>query len=83
MFFVKYSHTYPVIYIMQCEILCYFLILYTSSFSGLNYGTSMVLSELPKILAFIFDSLPLQGEKRRLNTKHLEILNRLTSYLLF
>lgn len=48
--------------------------------SGLNNGTSMILSELPKLLEFIFDSLPRLGENRKLNTKHLEILNRLASF---
>ncbi|VDM07256.1 unnamed protein product [Wuchereria bancrofti] len=48
---------------------------------GLNSGTSMVLSELPKLLVFIFDSLPLQGESRKLNTKHLEILNRISEFI--
>ncbi|CAG9531847.1 unnamed protein product [Cercopithifilaria johnstoni] len=48
---------------------------------GLNSGTSMVLSELPKLLAFIFDSLPLQGENRKLNTKHLKILNRISEFI--
>ncbi|EFO25702.1 hypothetical protein LOAG_02781 [Loa loa] len=48
---------------------------------GLNSGTSMILSELPKVLAFIFDSLPQQGENRKLNTKHLEILNRISEFI--
>ncbi|KAL3993565.1 hypothetical protein ACH3XW_18080 [Acanthocheilonema viteae] len=48
---------------------------------GLNSGTSMVLPELPKLLTFIFDSLPQQGENRKLNMKHLEILNRISEFI--
>lgn len=48
---------------------------------GLNSGTSMVLPELPKLLVFIFDSLPVQGESRKLNTKHLEVLNRISEFI--
>ncbi|MCP9260137.1 hypothetical protein DINM_003268 [Dirofilaria immitis] len=49
--------------------------------SHLNSGTSMVLSELPKVLAFIFDSLPLQDGNRKLNMKHLEVLNRISEFI--
>uniref|UniRef100_A0A0R3RU82 DRIM domain-containing protein n=1 Tax=Elaeophora elaphi TaxID=1147741 RepID=A0A0R3RU82_9BILA len=49
--------------------------------SGLNSGTCMVLPELPKLLAFIFDSLSLQSENRKLNTKHLEVLNRISEFI--
>ncbi|VDO47887.1 unnamed protein product, partial [Onchocerca flexuosa] len=49
--------------------------------SGLNSGTSMILSELPKLLAYIFDSLPLQDEKHKLNMKHLEVLSRISEFI--
>uniref|UniRef100_A0A915PNY0 Uncharacterized protein n=1 Tax=Setaria digitata TaxID=48799 RepID=A0A915PNY0_9BILA len=48
---------------------------------GINSGTAMVLCELPKILAFIFDSLLFKGENRKLNMKHLEVLNRLSEFV--
>lgn len=36
----------------------------------------MVLGELPKLLEFIFHALPVENENRKVNMKHLEVLNR-------
>ncbi|VDN01368.1 unnamed protein product [Thelazia callipaeda] len=48
---------------------------------GLSSGFAMVISELPKILAFIFASLPSEREKRKLKTKHLELLSRVSDFI--
>ncbi|VDN46879.1 unnamed protein product [Gongylonema pulchrum] len=49
--------------------------------SGVKMGTAMVLGELPKLLKFILNSLPAENENRKLNMKHLEVLDRVSEFV--
>ncbi|VDM37787.1 unnamed protein product [Toxocara canis] len=42
---------------------------------GVNLGTALVLSQLPKLLSYIIDCLPPANEKKKINLEHLDILS--------
>uniref|UniRef100_A0A915BRI6 DRIM domain-containing protein n=1 Tax=Parascaris univalens TaxID=6257 RepID=A0A915BRI6_PARUN len=49
--------------------------------AGVNLGTALILSSLPKLLTFITESLPSPLQKKKINLKHLDILSRLGEFV--
>uniref|UniRef100_A0A158R5P3 DRIM domain-containing protein n=1 Tax=Syphacia muris TaxID=451379 RepID=A0A158R5P3_9BILA len=48
---------------------------------GVNFGTSVVLTESHQILNYIYESLPIVNVKKKMDMKHLEIVNRLADHV--